>query len=136
MKTLQNLLSMKVTSEDASGNTVEVTPNFRVAVQSTSKEGTHIIVHPIDHNGDTLDLLVNGNTLTPLGTSVPKALDLNDDELRKLASALGHVMGSRDWGFYSKKSADVFNSILDKVRDSAKGREKAREILRNLGDDV
>jgi len=64
MKTLQELLEMKVQSEGINGS-VEITPDFRVAVQGIHEYGVHIIVHPMGHNGDTLDFIVKGNTITP-----------------------------------------------------------------------
>ena len=65
MKTLQQLLEMKVKSEDMNGEEIEITPDFRMAVQGIHEEGIHVIVHPMGHNGDTLDLLVKGNCLSP-----------------------------------------------------------------------
>lgn len=66
MKTLQELLQIKVKSENFNGEEVEVSPDFRIAVQGIYEYGIHIIVHPMNHNGDTLDLLVKGNTLSPV----------------------------------------------------------------------
>lgn len=63
---LEDLLNMKVESEDKDGKKVEVSPEFRVAVQNIGPNGTHIIIHPNGHNGDTLDFLVNANNLIPL----------------------------------------------------------------------
>lgn len=69
---LQELLKMKVKSQDHQGNEVEISPEFRVAVQSVYSDGSvHIIIHPNGHNGETLDFLVKGNTLHPVFASRP-----------------------------------------------------------------
>lgn len=71
MKTLQELLEIKVQSEGLNGP-VEITPDFRVAVQGvTESGGIHIIIHPSGHNGDTLDFTVKGNTLIPAFANRP-----------------------------------------------------------------
>lgn len=66
MKTLEDLLRVKVQSEDKDGNPIEVSPDFSVAVQRAdpSGDGVHIVIHPHGHNGDTLDLLVNGDHIS------------------------------------------------------------------------
>ena len=65
MKTLQELLEMKVTTNNSEGDTSpEFSPDFRVAVQAIHEDGVHIIIHPMNHNGDTLDFLVRGNNLS------------------------------------------------------------------------
>lgn len=64
--TLQQLLETTVSSEDKDGNKVEVSPEFRVAVQQVKDGGLHFIIHPYGHNGETLDFVVHGNELTPL----------------------------------------------------------------------
>ena len=71
MKTLQELLEMKVTTTNLDGATSpEFSPDFRVAVQAIHEDGVHIIVHPMNHNGDTLDFLVRGNILSGVGQVV------------------------------------------------------------------
>lgn len=64
--TLQQLLETLVTTQDKDGNTVEVSPDFRVAVQQVKNGGLHFIIHPDGHNGETLDFVVRGNELEPL----------------------------------------------------------------------
>lgn len=65
MKTLQELLEMKVTTKNSEGDTSpEFSPDFRVAVQAIHEDGVHIIIHPMYHNGDTLDFIVRGNLLS------------------------------------------------------------------------
>ena len=60
--TLQDLLKTKVTI----GNNENCTPDFRIAVQGNGPGGsTHVIVHAMDHNSETLDLFVTGNKITP-----------------------------------------------------------------------
>lgn len=63
---LEDLLRMKVSSEDKCNNKIEVSPEFRVAVQNINGDGVHIIIHPLGHNGETLDFLVNGNSLSKI----------------------------------------------------------------------
>lgn len=60
------LLEMKVIGQDKDGNDIELSPEFRIAIQGKKMGGIHIIVHPIGHNGDTLDFIVKGNTFTLL----------------------------------------------------------------------
>ena len=59
MKTLEELLRMRIRTR----NGIEFTPDFRLAVQSEKEGGTHVIVHPLGHDGDTLDFIVKGNEL-------------------------------------------------------------------------
>ena len=42
----------------------EITPDFRVAIQAKRTDGVHIIVHPMNTSGTTLDLLVKGNVIS------------------------------------------------------------------------
>ena len=65
MSTLENLLRMTVPAKDKDGNDINVTPEFRVAVQHIRDDGVHIIIHPNGHSGDTLDFVVSGNELKP-----------------------------------------------------------------------
>lgn len=68
MKTLQELLEMKVTTKNSEGDTFpEFSPDFRVAVQAIHEDGVHVIIHPMSHNGETLDLMVRGNTISMVG---------------------------------------------------------------------
>lgn len=62
---LEELLRMKVESEGIHGK-VEISPDFRVAVQKISDSGVHIIIHPAGHNGETLDYMVNGDELSQI----------------------------------------------------------------------
>lgn len=66
MKTLEQLLKTKMPSKDKDGLPIEVTPNFMMAVQGERNGGIHIIVHPAECSGDTLDFIVRGNELGPL----------------------------------------------------------------------
>ena len=61
MNTLESLLKMKVRTR----NNVEFTPDFRLSVQSGSKDGIHVIIHPFGHDGKTLDFIVKNNKLIP-----------------------------------------------------------------------
>lgn len=65
-KSLEELLRMTVPAKDKDGNDIEITPEFRVSVQRLTEDGLHFIIHANDHNGDTLDYIVDGDTLTPL----------------------------------------------------------------------
>ena len=65
MKTLYDLLKTKVPAKDKDGNAIEITPEFRVAVQDDKYDTIHIIIHPMGHSGATLDFIVKGNTLIP-----------------------------------------------------------------------
>ena len=65
--TLEQLLKMKVKcTSPVTGDDVEMSPEFRVAVQNVDAEiggerGVHVIIHANGHNSRTLDLLVSGN---------------------------------------------------------------------------
>jgi hypothetical protein len=63
MKTLEELLRMKMPAKNKDGENIEVTPSFRVAVQGERVGGIHIIVHPVECSGDTLDFIVRRNEL-------------------------------------------------------------------------
>ncbi len=60
---LENLLRMKVAAKDKDNNPVEVSPDFRVAVQGRRDGGIHFLIHADGHNSDTLDFVVTGNAL-------------------------------------------------------------------------
>ena len=62
-QTLESLLRMMVHAKDKDGNDIEISPEFRVAVQHINDEGVHVIIHPFGYSGDTLDFLVIGNDL-------------------------------------------------------------------------
>lgn len=64
--TLQKLLETLVEGADKDGNPVQYSPDFRVAVQQVKDGGLHFIIHPQDHNGETLDFIVRGNELEPI----------------------------------------------------------------------
>lgn len=61
--TLQQLLETTVSSQDKNGNKVEVSPDFRVAVQQVKDSGLNFIIHPDGHSGETLGFVVIGNEL-------------------------------------------------------------------------
>ena len=61
--TLEQLLRMKVETESG----VEYSPDFRVAVQSENHESVRIIVHANGHSSETLDFIVKGNSIIPIG---------------------------------------------------------------------
>lgn len=62
--TLEELLSTTVPAKDKDGNDIEISPDFRIAIQGYPFDGgIHFIVHPFGHSGETLDFVVTGNTL-------------------------------------------------------------------------
>lgn len=64
---LQTLLSTKVVTKNKDGKEISITPSFCVSVQKVLDDGrVHFIIHPDGVNGDTVDLIVQGNTLTQL----------------------------------------------------------------------
>ena len=71
MKTFEELLRMTVDAKDKDDNPVEISPEFRVAVQGEKFGGIHIIVHLSGHSGDTLDFVVKGDRLCKLGAFGP-----------------------------------------------------------------
>lgn len=73
MKTLEELLKMKVEVKMQNGEVVSASPEFMVAVQGIFEVGTHIIIHPMNHDGDTLDLLVKDNTISPWWPDMQKS---------------------------------------------------------------
>ncbi len=67
--TLQQLLGTLVTTQDKEGKDVQISPEFRVAVQQVVRDeggGIHFIIHANGYNSETLDFLVVGNELTPI----------------------------------------------------------------------
>lgn len=64
--TLEDLLRATIKSSDKDGNEIEVVPDFRVAVQAVRSNGVHFIIHPNEHNGETLDFVATGNEIEPL----------------------------------------------------------------------
>jgi hypothetical protein len=65
--TLEELLRMTVPvpAGCVAAEGTPMSPDFRVAVQEITEAGVHVIVHPFGHNGQTLDLLVSGNSAVP-----------------------------------------------------------------------
>ena len=55
---------MALIAKDKDNNDIEISPEFRVAIQHITDEGVHAIIHANGHNSDTLDLLVKGNEFT------------------------------------------------------------------------
>jgi hypothetical protein len=64
--TLEELLKTKVKDDFNEKKDVQFVPDFRVAVQNTTAEGVHFIIHPFGYDGDTLDFIVKGNVLKQL----------------------------------------------------------------------
>lgn len=65
--TLEELLRMTVKSPaPVTGGEVDVSPDFRIAVQEVTGESVRVIIHASGHSSDTLDFHVVGNELRPL----------------------------------------------------------------------
>jgi len=47
---------------------IQYAPEFRVSVQDECDGGVHIIIHADGHNSETLDFMVTGNNLKPIGS--------------------------------------------------------------------
>jgi len=75
MSTLENLLRMQVSKlpngtilRDKHGFVIAFTPEFRVAVQSITEDGVHVIIHANGHDSDTVDLLIKNNDVSVIGS--------------------------------------------------------------------
>lgn len=64
--TLEDLLRMKVKIERADGASVEISPEFRVAVQEIDSGSVRIIIHASGYDSTTLDFRVRDNELTQI----------------------------------------------------------------------
>jgi hypothetical protein len=65
--TLEQLLRMEIKGKSpVSKEDISYPPEFRVAVQSKTDDGVHIIIHANGHNSETLDFIVRGNKLLPM----------------------------------------------------------------------
>ena len=60
--TLEQLLRMKVAAKGFLGP-VDVSPEFRVAIQGERDGGVHFIIHANGHDSKTLDFVAVGNEL-------------------------------------------------------------------------
>lgn len=45
-------------------------PEFRVSIQATHSDGVHFIIHALGHNSETLDFIVQGNSLVPVNNKL------------------------------------------------------------------
>jgi len=71
VSTLEDLLRMKVDGFRAVDNKkINVTPDFRVAVQRVTDQGVHFIIHAAGFDSETLDFVAVGNTLYELGEDI------------------------------------------------------------------
>ena len=67
--TLEDLLKMKINGvSPVTKEPIQYSPDFRMAVQREMEGGVHVIVHADGHNSETLDFIVTGNELNPLGS--------------------------------------------------------------------
>ena len=63
--TLEQLLRMKVESENWKNEKVIISPEFTISVQEIIDNKVRIIVRPSNYGGETLDFWVEDNILTP-----------------------------------------------------------------------
>lgn len=42
-------------------------PDFLLSIMEIRDNGIHFIIHPHGHDGDTLDFVVSGNNINPVG---------------------------------------------------------------------
>jgi hypothetical protein len=78
--TLEELLRMTVESEDAEGNPIQITPEFRLSVQEVRPNGggVRFLIHANGHNSDTLDFKVYGDTVLVIPPPQPVKCDCAD----------------------------------------------------------
>jgi len=78
--TLEELLRMTVESEDAEGNLIQITPEFRLSVQEVRPNGggVRFLIHANGHNSDTLDFKVYGDTVLVIPPPQPVKCDCAD----------------------------------------------------------
>lgn len=62
---LEELLRMKVQSKRLDGSPVGVSPDFRIAVQEETENGVRVIVHADGYDSETLDLIVERDSVRP-----------------------------------------------------------------------
>jgi len=67
--TLEDLLRMTVPAKNKDGEAIQITPEFRVAVQRIGR-GVHFIIHPMGHSGETLDFIATGDYLAHLNSGL------------------------------------------------------------------
>lgn len=63
--TLEELLRMQV-SVAHSSSYINISPEFRIAVQRITEDGVRIIIHANGHDSDTCDFIVKNDELTAL----------------------------------------------------------------------
>ena len=66
---------------------------------------------------------------------VTRALDLTDKELYQLSLSMYSRLCNRDT-YFTKGSARIFNTVLNKIRKSAEGRKNQLLISKALGDEL
>jgi len=71
VSTLEDLLRMKIESvSPVTHGKVSASPDFRIAVQRSTDQGVHFIVHAAGWDSTTLDFVAVGNTLYELGDDI------------------------------------------------------------------
>lgn len=64
--TLEELLRMQVLQKMPNNRVITYYPFFTVAVQGTSDQGVHFIIHAEGFDSETLDFWVKDNEITPI----------------------------------------------------------------------
>lgn len=137
--TLEDLLRMTVKSTDKDDNEIDITPEFRVSVQRIKDDRIHFIIHPMDHDGETIDFVVQGNELKYLveeqDNIIPfggiKMLDISPDKILKGAiDKLDSVILS---GFLKKDGILYCASSQANGAEALWLAEKFKQTLLNLG---
>jgi len=71
MSTLEDLLRTTYVDQNTlSKKAIEVTPDFRVAVQRITPSGVHFIIHAASYDSDTLDFVAVDDGLYKLGEDI------------------------------------------------------------------
>ena len=116
--TLEDLLRTVVKSTDKDGNAIDITPEFRISVQSTKDNQVHFIIHPMDYNGTTIDFIVQGNDLKYLVEEVSEESTniielggitlLNIPADRILKNAIGNLESVIISGFEKEEPCNLY----------------------------
>lgn len=63
LTTLEELLRKRVIHKHKDGQESPIIPDFRIAVQELQKKFIRVLIHPLNYNGDTMDLIIRGNEI-------------------------------------------------------------------------
>lgn len=129
---LEQLINSKVEVE-FDGEQTSIVPDLRIAKQKELAFGVHVIVHPAEHSGTTLDFVVCGNTCAPLDLVVTTQRD-NSEVIDTITDAQrGVILDAMGAGIVKQVVKDVL-SILDssQIKDSTKVRNLIEDQLRKV----